>query len=93
LTNGKIAYTDPAVKKTFNTIADMAKRGYFMPNAASYSWQEAANVLFRGEAGMYLMGQFIMDAAPAELKSNIDFSDSPALGGAIIPSILLSMGL
>lgn len=80
LTNGKVAYTDPAVKKTFNTIADMAKRGYFMPNAASYSWQEAANVLFRGEAGMYLMGQFIMDAAPAELKGNIDFFRFPSFG-------------
>lgn len=80
LTNGKVAYTDPAVKKTFNYIADMAKRGYFMPNASSYSWQEAANVLFRGEAGMYLMGQFIMDVAPADMKSKIDFFRFPSFG-------------
>jgi len=80
LTNGKVAYTDPAVKKTFNYIADMAKRGYFMPNASSYSWQEAANVLFRGEAGMYLMGQFIMDVAPADVKSKIDFFRFPSFG-------------
>lgn len=81
LTNGKVAYTDPAVKKTFGYIADMAKRGYFMPNASSYSWQEAANVLFRGEAGMYLMGQFIKDVAPADVKDKIDFFRFPSFEG------------
>jgi len=81
LTKGEVPYTDPAVKKTFGYIAEMAKRGYFMPNAASYSWQEAANVLFRGEAGMYLMGQFIKDAAPADVKDKIDFFRFPYFEG------------
>ena len=80
LTKGEVPYTDPAVKKTFGYIAEMAKRGYFMPNAASYSWQEAANVLFRGEAGMYLMGQFIKDVAPADVKDKIDFFRFPSFG-------------
>ena len=80
LTKGEIPYTDPAVKKTFGYIAEMAKKGYFMPNAASYSWQEAANVLFRGEAGMYLMGQFIKDVAPADVKDKIDFFRFPSFG-------------
>ncbi len=81
LTKGEVPYTDPAVKKTFGYIAEMAKRGYFMPNAASYSWQEAANVLFRGEAGMYLMGQFIKDVAPADVKDKIDFFRFPYFEG------------
>ncbi|AEJ18317.1 ABC transporter substrate-binding protein [Gracilinema caldarium] len=80
LTKGEVPYTDPAVKKTFGYIAEMAKRGYFMPNAASYSWQEAANILFRGEAGMYLMGQFIKDVAPADVKDKIDFFRFPSFG-------------
>jgi multiple sugar transport system substrate-binding protein len=80
LTKGEIPYTDPAVKKTFGYIAELAKKGYFMPNAASYSWQEAANVLFRGEAGMYLMGQFIKDVAPADVKDKIDFFRFPSFG-------------
>jgi len=37
-------------------------------------------VLFRGEAGMYLMGQFIMDVAPADVKSKIDFFRFPSFG-------------
>ena len=44
-----------------------------MDNATSYSWQEAANKLFNNEAGMYLMGQFIHDVAPDDVKDNIDF--------------------
>ena len=81
LTKGEIPYTDPAVKKTFGYIAELAQRGYFMPNAASYSWQEAANVLFRGEAGMCLMGQFIKDVAPADVKDKIDFFKFPVFEG------------
>lgn len=81
LTAGKVPYTDPAVKKTFGYIAEFSRRGYFMPNASSYSWQEAANVLFRGEAGMYLMGQFIKDVAPADVKDKIDFFRFPSFEG------------
>jgi multiple sugar transport system substrate-binding protein len=81
LTKGEVPYTDASVKKSFGYIAELAKRGYFMPNASSYSWQEAANVMFRGEAGMYLMGQFIKDVAPAEVKDKIDFFKFPVFEG------------
>jgi multiple sugar transport system substrate-binding protein len=81
LTAGTVPYTDASVKKSFGYIAELAKRGYFMANASSYSWQEAASVLFRGEAGMYLMGQFIKDVAPAEVKDKIDFFKFPVFEG------------
>ncbi len=81
LTKGEVPYTDPSVKKSFGYIAELSKRGYFMPNAASYSWQEAASVMFRGEAAMYLMGQFIKDVAPADVKDSIDFFKFPVFEG------------
>lgn len=81
LTAGKVSYTDQKVKKTFTYLADLQRKGYIMPNASSYSWQEAANVLFQGNAGMYLMGQFIKDVAPAEVKDKIDFFQFPIVGG------------
>ncbi len=80
LTGGEVAYTDPSVVKTFGYLADLSRRGYIMPNAASYSWQEAANVLYNGKAGMYLMGQFIKDVAPAGRKDSIDFFNFPKVG-------------
>lgn len=81
LTAGKVAYTDPKVLKSFGYMADLARNGYFMKNAASYSWQEAATVLFDGKAGMYLMGQFIKDVAPADKKDKIDWFQFPIVGG------------
>ncbi len=77
---GTVSYTDPKVLKTFGYIADLSKNGYIMPNASSYSWQEAANVMFDGKAGMYLMGQFIKDVAPADKKDRIDFFKFPIVG-------------
>jgi multiple sugar transport system substrate-binding protein len=81
LTKGEVPYTDAAVRKSFGYIAELARRGYFMPNASSYSWQEAANVMFQGKAGMYLLGQFIKDVAPAEVKDQIDFFKFPIFEG------------
>jgi multiple sugar transport system substrate-binding protein len=81
LTMGEVAYTDPKVKQTFGYIADLSKKGYFIPNATSYSWQEAANLLFDGKAAMYLMGQFIKDVAPADKKDAIDFFQFPYVAG------------
>ena len=80
LTSGEVPYTDPRVQRVFETFADLNTRGFIMPNATSYSWQEAANLLFRGEAGMYLMGQFIKDVAPAGQRDNIDFFRFPDMG-------------
>jgi multiple sugar transport system substrate-binding protein len=80
LTGGTVSYTDPSVMKTFGYIADLAKKGYILPNAASYSWQEAVTPLVEGKAGMYLMGQFIMDSVPADKKASIDFFPFPKAG-------------
>ena len=81
LTMGEVPYTDPQVKETFGYIAELSKKGYFIPNATSYSWQEAANLLFEGKAAMYLMGQFIKDVAPENKKPVIDFFPFPYVGG------------
>lgn len=80
LTGGKTSYTDPSVLKTFGYIADLAKKGYFIDNAAAMSWQEAVTPLVNGNAGMYLMGQFIMDSVPADKKASIDFFPFPKVG-------------
>ena len=80
LTSGKVAYTDPKVKESFKTIADLAQKGFFLPNASSYSWQEAANFMIRDEAAMFLMGQFIMDVIPADMQNKIDFFPFPLYG-------------
>lgn len=83
LTAGIIPYTDPRVEETLSYLADLARKGYFLENHSSYDWQEAATRLFNGEAGMYLMGQFIKDVAPAAVKDDLDFFRFPVIDGRI----------
>lgn len=80
LTKGDIPYTDPRVVNTFSYLTNLADKKYIQDNASSYSWQEAATLMFDGKAGMYLMGQFIMDVAPADKKASIGWFRFPTVG-------------
>lgn len=76
---GKEKYDDPRVKKVFEYWAQLLNNGCFTENAASYEWQAAVTPLVQGEAGMYLMGQFIMDSIPEENRANFDFVRFPII--------------
>lgn len=58
LTAGKIKYTDPRIKKTFEHWAELVKPGYFLENNATFTWQEALAPMVQGKAAMYVMGNF-----------------------------------
>ncbi|MGB9614123.1 MAG: ABC transporter substrate-binding protein [Fervidobacterium sp.] len=83
LTNGEIPYTDAGVLRVFNYWKQIVERGYLLANHTSYEWQEAAQFLFRGEAGMYYMGQFIKDVAPENIKSDLDFFRFPVIDSKV----------
>jgi len=83
LTNGEIEYTDKGIKKVFEYWQQLVDAGYFINNHTSYSWQDAANYLFTGDAAMYLMGQFIKDVAPESVKDDLDFFRFPVINGEI----------
>ena len=55
---GKVPYTDPRVQATFDKWDELVKPGYFIENHAAYSWQEALTPMVKGEAAMYVMGNF-----------------------------------
>lgn len=57
----------------------MLNNGCFTKDAASYAWQDAVTPLVKGEAGMYLMGQFIMDSIPEDQRANFDFVRFPII--------------
>jgi multiple sugar transport system substrate-binding protein len=83
LTNGDIPYTDEGMQKVFEYWKELIENDYFIDNHTSYTWQDAANYLFTGEAGMYLMGQFIKDVAPENIKDDLDFFRFPIIDGEI----------
>ncbi|MGH8779319.1 ABC transporter substrate-binding protein [Paraburkholderia sp.] len=58
LTSGKVPYTDKRVEAVFDRWDELTKPGYFLANHASYTWEEAVPAMVKGEAAMYLMGNF-----------------------------------
>ena len=76
---GKEKYDDPRVKKVFEYWAELLNKGYFIKDAAAYDWQDVLPEMIQGKAGMYLMGQFVMDSIPEENKADFDFFRFPII--------------
>lgn len=76
---GKEAYDDPRVKAVFEKWNELFEHSCFIDNAAAYSWQEALDFMVQGDAAMYLMGQFILDEAPEDIESDLDFFRFPII--------------
>ncbi len=76
---GKESYEDPRVKAVFEKWTELFEHNCFIEDAAAYSWQDALDPLNRGEAAMYLMGQFITDSVAEEVQDDIDFFRFPII--------------
>ena len=62
LTAGEIAYTDERIRQTFKHWEEMLDRCAFVDNHATMSWQDAIAPFASGDAAMYLMGNFAVNA-------------------------------
>ena len=62
LTAGEIKYTDPRIVQTFENWKQLIDMGAFIDNHATMSWQDAVAPFAAGEAAMYVMGNFSVDA-------------------------------
>lgn len=60
LTDGDASYLDPELDKVFDVWAELLNAGYFIPNHAELSWQEAQAPFMQGDAAMYLIGNFFV---------------------------------
>jgi multiple sugar transport system substrate-binding protein len=83
LLNGKESFTDPKVKKSFDTWAQVVDMGAFPKNAPALTWQEARGLLFQGKAAMYLMGNFLVGDLPADQKDKLGFFPFPTIDKSI----------
>ncbi len=81
LTAGQIKYTDKRIRKTFANWKTMIDRCSFVDNHATMSWQDALAPFAKGEAAMYVMGNFAVAAMKdAGLKEDqIDFVQFPEI--------------
>ena len=55
---GEIAWTDDRVRETFANWRRLIDMGAFIEDHQTYSWQEALTPMVKGEAAMYVMGNF-----------------------------------
>jgi multiple sugar transport system substrate-binding protein/raffinose/stachyose/melibiose transport system substrate-binding protein len=76
---GNIPFTDERVADVFEKWKYLIENDYFVENAAAYSWQEGLQFLSRGDAAMYLMGQFILDATSEEVAQDLNFFRFPII--------------
>ncbi|ASJ75617.1 ABC transporter substrate-binding protein [Granulosicoccus antarcticus] len=62
LTAGKIKYSDPRIVAVFEKWRELVEPGYFLENHATMSWQDAMAPFIKGEAAMYVMGNFAVES-------------------------------
>jgi len=79
LLDGLESYESEEVRNTFAHWEQAIDAGCFIDNPAAYNWQEAADFMIQREAGMYLMGQFIMDVVPEDQQGYFDFFRFPII--------------
>lgn len=83
LMRGEESYTDPRVYKVFELWKELVEKGYFLENAAAYSWQEEVPFVVRKEAAMCREGGYFLEAVPEEAKPDFDFFAPPIIDGTI----------
>ncbi len=79
----KESYDDPRVAKVFEYWGELLENGYFLEDAAAYSWSEALEPFIAGDAAMYLMGDFIRDSLPDEIEADLDFFRFPIIDPSV----------
>lgn len=83
LTDGEAAYNSQEVKDTFGRWRELLDRQAFLPQPEAYSWQDAVTPFAQGDAGLYLLGRFILDQFPEELEDDIDFFRFPIIDDGV----------
>ena len=81
LTAGKIKYSDPRIVAVFEKWRELVEPGYFLENHATMDWQDAMAPFIKGEAAMYVMGNFSVDSMRAGglTDDQIDFFPFPEI--------------
>lgn len=81
LMGGRESWEDDRVKQVFANWEQILP--YYQPDVNGRTWQDAATALGNGEAGMYLIGTFMVDnfdpEAQADLIADIDFFAFPEI--------------
>ncbi|WP_329337335.1 ABC transporter substrate-binding protein [Streptomyces sp. NBC_00663] len=75
---GKASWTDAKVRKAFDLWAEILP--YHQDGAVGRTWQDAAQSMLSGKAGMYLLGSFVgQQATDKTIQDDLDFFPFPEI--------------
>lgn len=83
LMNGDLSYLDPSLTPVFDRWEELIKSNFFLPNATSYSWQQAGAFLVQKKAAMMDLGPFVAGIFPEAERGQLGF----ALFPDIVPGV------
>lgn len=83
LLSGETKFSEPKILKVFDLWKQMIDAGCFLEDHASYTWNDAAAFMYKGEAAMTLMGSFLTQGIPADLVDVVDVATFPAIDSTI----------
>ena len=83
LMNGKVAYTDPRVRKVFAEWKKMIDQKFFIDNPLAYSLDSVQPLFNQGNAAMTLMGTFLSAGLPPQVKAQTGYFQFPVIDRTI----------
>ena len=83
LMDGEVAYNTQEVKDVFARWRELLDKQAFLPQPEAYRWQDALTPFVKGDAGLYLMGRFIMDSYPDDQEGDLDFFRFPVIDAGV----------
>ena len=79
LMEGKVSYLDKALMTVFDHWQELIVKGAFLPDSTSYTFQEAAALLGRHEAGFMNIGSYVDKEIPVDQRGNLRFMPFPKI--------------
>lgn len=78
---GKVSYNSPKVKKVFTHWKTLIDKGYFIKNNAQLDFKNSLPYVYRGNAAMTLIGNFVVGTIPKAQIKKIKFFKFPKITG------------
>jgi multiple sugar transport system substrate-binding protein len=79
LMDGKMSYTDDALKPVFDKWEELVRADLFSPNHTSFGWEQASAALAQKKAAMMDLAGFIKYGFPADQVDQIAFVPFPEI--------------
>ena len=83
LMEGKASFTDTRVVKIFEIWKEILEKNYFNKNRNDLHWRESIHYVYRGLAGMTLIGNFATANLYSTLSEDIGFFKFPVMDEAV----------